>query len=400
MSFFEWAVLTWILFAFLPAPLCVGLGMLKIVIAHRPKSNQAVSDKFPEIEILIPIKGILPDQDKILESLLQQDYPNYQVMFLIESQDDPASLLVDGLCTRFPHSRKVITGTAESCGQKNHNLVAGIRCLNRNTEIIMFCDSSNMANADWLNRITAPIRTGAVEAVTTFRAFDPRPETIWGVSQAIYAAFLLLLIVNKPKPWGGATAIARDTFNRLGVIEEWSRNVIDDLTLGNILDRAGIKILMDPRCVLRSPLPSQTLRGFVHYMDRQILFPKWTNPIIWAMTVVFYLDLALAILVTTIIVVMFLFGLVGPFLGWLSCVFLVLVFSVVMLLRQVNPFHIPVRSWLASFLPFIFVTGFVFLRSVFRNYIDWHGTKYWPGKGGVVLSAESADPVLGAGHAD
>jgi hypothetical protein len=248
-----------------------------------------------------------------------------------------------------------------------------------------------MADTDWLNRITAPIRTGAVEAVTTFRAFDPRPETIWGVSQAIYAAFLLLLIVDKPKPWGGATAIARDTFNRLEVIEEWSRNVIDDLTLGNILDRAGIKILMDPQCVLRSPLPSQTLRGFAHYMDRQILFPKWTNPIIWAMTVLFYLDLALVILVTTIIVVMFPFGLVGPFLG---------VLSVAMLLRSVNPFHIPVGSWLASFLPFIFVTGFVFLRSVFRNHIDWHGKKYWPGKGGVVLSAEPANPVLGTGDAD
>ena len=176
------------------------------------------------------------------------------------------------------------------CGQKNHNLVQGIKHLSPSTEVVVFCDSSNMVDTDWLRRFTEPVRTGAFEVVTTFRAFDPRPATIWGICQAIYAAFLLLLIANKPKPWGGATAIARNTLDRLDVIGEWSRNVIDDLALGNILDKAGIPVFLDPRSLLRSPLPNQSLSGLIHYLDRQILFPKWTNPIIWFTTLLFQLS--------------------------------------------------------------------------------------------------------------
>ena len=61
---------------------------------------------FPCMEILVPIKGVLPDQEKILESLLRQDYPSYNVIFLIESEEDPAGSLVDSLSSRFPHAQK------------------------------------------------------------------------------------------------------------------------------------------------------------------------------------------------------------------------------------------------------------------------------------------------------
>ena len=237
------------------------------------------------MEILVPIKGVLPGQEETLESMLRQDYPFYNVIFLIESEEDPAGLLVENLSNRFPNVRKVITGTAGMCGQKNHNLVQGIKHLSPGTEVVVLCDSSNMVDTDWLRRFTEPVRTGAFEVVTTFRAFDPRPLTMWGICQAIYAAFLLLLIANKSKPWGGATAIAVNTLYRLDIMGEWSRNVIDDLTLVTFSTKPEF-LCSWSRDLSQIPLPDQSLSGLIHFLDRQILFPKWTNPIIWSTTLV------------------------------------------------------------------------------------------------------------------
>ena len=391
MTLLEWIVFFWWLLAVIPAVFCAVLGAIKLHLAAK-RDNEGKTAIFPMMEILVPIKDVFPDQGKILESLLRQDYPSYNVIFLVESDEDPAGSLVDNLCSRFPNARMVITGTAGMCGQKNHNLVQGIKHLSPSTEVIVFCDSGNIVDTDWLRRFTEPVRTGAFEVVTTFRAFDPRPTTIWGLCQAIYAAFLLLLIANKPKPWGGATAIARTAFHRLDVIREWSRNVIDDLALGNILDKARIPVFLDPRSLLRSPLPNQSLSGLIYYLDRQILFPKWTNPIIWFTMLLFQLSITAAIVVVVIVAIVFPFGLISPMLGWWSYGFLFVVFSAAMLFWSMNPFRIPIWSWLISFLPFIFVTAFVFSRSLFRNYIDWHGRRYYPGKGGVVLRVEEANP--------
>src|SRR5208337_391070 len=166
MTFVECIIFFWFLLTLIPPVFSVSLGAIRIHLAAK-RNNDETTTNFPMMEILVPIKGVLPDQEKILESLLRQDYPSYNVIFLVESQDDPAGLLIDTLCSRFSHSKKVITGAAGLCGQKNHNLVRGIKALSANTEIVIFCDSSNMVGTDWLTHFTEPIRTGIFKVVTT-----------------------------------------------------------------------------------------------------------------------------------------------------------------------------------------------------------------------------------------
>lgn len=295
---------------------------------------------------------------------------------------------MDRLRERHASARKVISGIAVSCAQKNHNLLAGLRSLKPNTEILVFCDGPNWADRGWLHRFTKPLRNGDCQVVTTFRVFSPDPATLGGVCQAIYASFIRLLAAIKPTPWGGATAIRRDTLERLNIADIWSRTVVDDLILGNALDRAGIKVRMDPHDLLKSPLPRQSIQGFLSYLDRQILFPKFTNPGIWAATLVLHLNLTFAILVAALTGVLFPAGRVNALCGWSSYGFLMATAMVALVLRWTNPAPVSLGRWLLSFLPCIFLSAFVFLRSIFRNYIDWHGRRYWPGKKGVVIRIE------------
>jgi ceramide glucosyltransferase len=368
------------------AEIMLGLVKIRYLSAHAP--DDTTEPHAPPLEVIVPLKGIAPGQELALESLLKQDYPDYRLIFVLESEGDSANPAVEGFLQRYPFATKVISGMAVLSAQKNHNLLAGLRNIKPDTEILVFCDSTNVADSGWLTRLTRPLRNGDCQVITTFRAFRPDPATLGAVCQAIYASFIRLLAAIKPTPWGGATAIRRETLDRLNVTEEWSRTVVDDLVLGNVLDRAGVKVCMDPHSLLKSPVQGQSVTGFLNYLDRQILFPKFTNPGIWAATLVLHLNLTLAILVAAFMCVLFPAGQVGALCGWVSYGFLFATVVVALVLRRTNASPVPIKHWLMYFLPCILLSAFVFLRSIFRNYIDWHGRRYWPGKGGVVLKID------------
>ncbi|AFM23266.1 glycosyltransferase [Desulfomonile tiedjei] len=350
------------------------------------------SGPFPFVEILIPIKGIFPDQKTVLEGFLNQDYPDYRVAFLIEDDRDPAAGLLQELAMQYDNCTIVVSGIATDCAQKNFNLVAGLKQLQRKTEIVIFCDSTNEPDTNWLARFTYHLRHGKAQAVTTFRQFRPNPETIGGVSQAIYGSFVLTLVLLNPKPWGGGTAIRREILDRLNVAEVWSQTVVDDLVLGNLLERNKIGIYMDSASMLVSPLRNQTVGGFLAYLDRQILFPKFTNPGIWCATLLIHLNLTVAIVVSTAVLLLSFAGLCSFTSGLASAIFMMGVSLIGFLLWRFSSSSISLKAWMVAFLPCIFLSAGVFLRSIFRNYIDWHGRRYYPGKGGRVLRISVIDP--------
>ncbi|MDQ7782151.1 MAG: glycosyltransferase [Desulfomonilaceae bacterium] len=385
MNYLGGGLAVWFLLTVIPLVTVLVVGLTRIRAARRHRVTDEGPVPVSQVEILVPLKGRMPEQEKILTSLLEQRYPRYDVVFVLESEDDPGNVMVDELCSRYSHARKVISGVADVCAQKNHGLVAGVGNLRPETEILVFCDSTNAAAPDWLEYFTAPLRSGEAQAVSTFRAFDPRPETLAGVCQAIYASFILVLLMIKPKPWGGATGIRRAVFEALNVAEAWSRTVVDDLVLGNILDRARIDVHMRPRHLLRSPLRNQTVEGFLSYLDRQILFPKFTNPGIWFVTLTVILSLTLASYLSLAVTILFLFGYGEPYGAWICLGFLAVLGSALLVLRRVSPFPVSVAKWVSAFFPLLALASFVYLRSIVVNHIDWHGRRYRPGKGGVVL---------------
>ena len=388
MALLELILSIWILISAISMGLTIVLGMFNIRRVEECEVAQEPERFWPPLEVLVPIKGIFPNQEAILKSLLTQNYPTYYLSFILENEHDEANEVVGRLCEQYSHARKVVSGPSEFCAQKNHSLVAGVKALRPDTEIVLFCDSTNMADSEWLKRFVRPIVNGSTQVVTTFRAFKPDPETIGGVCQALYAALLRILATMRPTPWGGATALRREVLEKLLVVDLWSRTVVDDLVLGNILEAAGIKVMMDPCNLLTSPLRSQSVSGFLAYLDRQILFPKFTNPGIWLATVAGLLDLALAIFVSMIFGALFVLGMAPAVIGCASYVFLSGLLISAWLLRKTNPSDVSTHNWLMCVIPCILFAAFICLRSITVNHIDWHGRRYWPGKGGVVLRSE------------
>ena len=82
---------------------------------------------WPPVALIVPVTGGASGLQAQLASLLTQDYPDYQVIFVTHSPADPATPIILDLIRRHPGARHVISGRAATCGQKNHNLLAGLR---------------------------------------------------------------------------------------------------------------------------------------------------------------------------------------------------------------------------------------------------------------------------------
>jgi hypothetical protein len=306
----------------------------------------------------------------------------------LEDQLDPVIELVRNFCSSYPHVGIFFSGKSYHCGQKNFGLARAISELDPDVEILVFCDSSNSADPGWLTRISEPVRSAKFEVCTTFRSFSPQDINVPGVCQAIYATTVFALLTVTPKPWGGGTVIRRKTFERLQVVDAWSETVVDDLVLGNILTKAKIQVHVSPENFLSTPVKKQKFSGLLAFLDRQILFPKFTNPVIWGFTVIWHISICVSLIMSTCGLFLYSLGYIGPEYAVLGLIFWIGVFALVLALRYLNHPRLPILKWIYSFPILIMVATFVCFRSIFLKHIDWAGKRYYCGRGGLVTKVK------------
>ncbi len=389
MTALQIALSVWFTFTLISIAAPIALGRIIRLFYRSMYRAPTCRPGYSSAHILIPVKGISRDQKRILSTLLEQDHPDYKVTFIVESPSDPATSVIEDLRSSYSHCNIVFSGMAEGCGQKNHNLIKGVESLEEEPQIIVFCDSTNEADPQWLSRLTARIDAGVTRAVTTFRAFDPFPRTIGGVCQAIYASYITLAAAVQNTPWGGGSAVDWKLFKEMNVLKAWSDTVIDDLTLGNLLTKAGVKLIMDPECLMTTKLHNQTIQGCMEHFDRQIMFPKFTNTWdMWFISALALGNMGVALVMALILVALTILGFTSIVTGLVGLVFLLGAGLIGLYLKLKEPRGIGLGSWALAFFPCMIILSYISIRSFFRDYIKWHGRIYKCGKQGKVLSQE------------
>lgn len=363
-------------------------GLLKLYLAFSARVAVSAADCHSLVQVLLPIKGSTPRLEEILRSVLTQTYTNFMVSFIIEKEDDDCHPLLKRLCDEFTGNEILVSGPTALCGQKNHSLAFGADHLRPETRIVVTCDSSSLARPDWLKSLTRPIREGKGLCVTTFRTFNPSCGSLAGVCQAIYGSLVSLLIAIEPKPWGGSTAIERDTFDRLDIRSHWLKTVVDDLVMGNVLGSNGLQVIFAPDSIMESPLNRQTFQGFLSFLHRQILFPKFTNPGVWLSSMVWQFLMTASCIFSFAILASNLCSFAFGLETLVALLYLLTLVGAFVVLNQINPHGVPVSLWLLAMFPLLLTTTYVYLRSVFVDYIDWSGKRYHCGRDGIVKSYE------------
>jgi len=236
----------------------VILGIVQLLIAlssffggRRNDVDELTSmeAEMPSVTLFVPCCGVEEGLAANLKALAQQDYPNLQLVFVVERADDAAIPFIK----RFPVGELVIAGAAEGRGQKVHNLLAAIDGASP-SDVLAFADSDGRPDPGWLRRLVRKLDRPGVGVASTYRFYVPEPLSFSTLLRSVWNASVLALLGNHDRnfAWGGGMAIRRDVFERIGVVEAWQRALSDDYALTHAVRRAGLKVSFVPDCLVPS----------------------------------------------------------------------------------------------------------------------------------------------------
>lgn len=249
----------------------------------------------PKAAVIIPCKGVEPDFEENIIAYLAQDYRHYELLFVTESDRDPAHLALKRILEDSNRSAWLITaGEAQNRGQKVHNLCAAIDALNsvdRKTEVLVFADSDARPDANWLQELVTPLSDPRIAATTGFRWYLPMTaksrRNLWAYLLSVWNAGALNILGERSAfAWGGATAINRDTFEDLHIKERWEAGAVsDDYVLSRAIQAARLRIKFVPQCLVVSEAQT-TWRNLLEFTARQLTITRVYAPRVWGLTAI------------------------------------------------------------------------------------------------------------------
>jgi len=225
----------------------------------------------PSCLILSPIKGLGSGLERYLAALGAQDHPDYRVLLILESDTDPAYAAALIMAHRSGGRTQVlIAGRAETCGQKVHNLLAGVAASHASDAIVVFADCDMIPPRDWLTQLTRPLALGRSEISSGYIVMVPEAPGFSTWMACLMSLGVSTMVVPPASRLcaGCATAIFRDTLLKLGPERIWKGALSDDIALSLATRATGIRIHANVVARVTAPV-EHTWTSLAAYARRQ-----------------------------------------------------------------------------------------------------------------------------------
>jgi ceramide glucosyltransferase len=336
----------------------------------------------PKCAIIIPCKGTPKDLGKNLQSFLDLDYPDYSVIYSVESDTDEAVPVIASIVKNSSRAHLAVAGLSTTCAQKNHNLLAGLKKTG-DAEVLVFADADIKPQSAWLRELVLPLSDPHITATSGFRWLNARNGTMGELAHSyvnivIYVLFSVACFFGGVGLWGGSMAIKRKDFDELGVADKWSRAGVDDMSLSYLVLKARRKAVVVPHCVIQTDDLLQTVRGTITWFERQIMYLKAYQRILWVIAGVsmvipgMFLTVLLPIALVTALLSNHTFFALGGGAALLFYAGELLTVALYPLLGSMHSFRKFVLYW-----PFLRLThGASFGLTAFTRTITWAGIRY------------------------
>jgi len=264
--------------------------------------------KLPPVSVLKPVHGAERQLKENVESFFRQDYPEYEILFAADEENDAALPIIREVAARYPNVKCTIlvTGLPELPNPPAYSFSRMSQVAAY--DILVTSDSDVEVAPNYLREVVAPMLDPAVGMVTcVYRGknagrFWSGMDAI-GMSVEMTAGVVTANLLEGMKFGLGPTIVTRkDSIAKIGGYRVTGEYFSNDFVTGNFIEKAGYRVVLS-RHIIDHVVPPMT---FKRMWERQVRWAKgtrWSRPkghfgtgLIFAMP----------------------FGILGLFAGWMS----------------------------------------------------------------------------------
>jgi len=254
---------------FLVLSLCAALRYL------REQRAAPVAGAFaPPVSILKPLRGRDRNLYEALRSHCTQTYPEFEIIFGVNSADDEAVADVERLRREFPQReiKLIVCGDATGNNRKVSNLVKMLRAAQH--EYLLINDSDITVSPDYLARVMARLADPRIGLVTALYHAAPGASLASRVEALTIATDFAPGVLSARMTEGGmrfamgsTLALKRSVLGEAGGLEPLRDVLADDCELGGAVTRAGYTVALCDE-VVETSLPAYGWRAMFEHQLR------------------------------------------------------------------------------------------------------------------------------------
>jgi ceramide glucosyltransferase len=269
---------------------------------YRSVKPPEVPNPAPPITVLKPLHGMDEGLRDNLRSFFEQDYPAFEILFVVEAEEDAAVPVVRRLIEDHPRipARLVIAGPSPFPNAKVHSL----RCILAESryDLVVMSDSDVRVTPEFLRTVAAEMSLPNVALVTSpYRAVAgvslwSRLEAL-GLNTEFIAGVLVARLLGGMDFALGPTIVTRKThLAEIGGLAGLQPYLAEDFVMGHRLAQLGRRVVLSSYAI-EHRIGSQSLAANLSHRLRWNRSTRRSRPIGYAGQIfTFPLPFALALL--------------------------------------------------------------------------------------------------------
>ncbi len=237
------------------------------------------SVEFPKAAVVLALRGPDPFLDQCIKRLMCQEYDDYHVFIVVDSENDPVQQQLTQILSK-PGSERVSVSVLQqrfdTCSLKCSSLVHAIQQIDNSFEVVGFIDGDATPHPHWLRDLVTPLLDHQIGVTYGNRWYVPSAfqwgtwvRYCWNVG-AVVQVWLNDII------WAGSMAMRMETIKGVELVDAWQKALSVDATVHRQMRKHGLAIQFVPGVMILNheqvPLPK-----FLGWMQRQMIASKSTG---------------------------------------------------------------------------------------------------------------------------
>jgi len=285
-SAMAWTVVRDALLALSAAPVIYYL--IAIVAARKffggtPARSSQPLDFFPSVSILKPIRGLDRETYENFSSFCRQDYPEFEILFCVSGESDPAVPVIKKVIGDFPgRSIRLLVGAPEIGVSDKVNKLCRMAREARH-EVVIVSDSDVRVDPDFLRAVVGPFHDPKVGGVTclyrglTDGGFAADLEALGNSADFAPGVLVARLFGGLDFMLGAVMATTKKHLAEIGGFEALADYFCDDYELGNRIVARGYRVELS-RFPVDIVYPHETLGDALRHQLRWNLSIRYSRP--------------------------------------------------------------------------------------------------------------------------